>query len=276
MVVWDVPEGAPAAGARILAGVTDPPEVAPFTSLALVYDAIMADIEYDEWGLFVLRILEARGWRRGRCLELGCGTGNATFPLVARGLEVVGLDASAEMLSVAREKLPGIEFVQGDFTTFSLPQRFALVLSVFDSLNNLLDLDAFLRMARRVYRHLEPGGFFVFDVNTTAGLRDLWESGRAEGWAGDVYYCWDHSYDEQRGLARVEAYCETPDLAFTEVHYERPYDAGELVTLLGAAGFDPVEAIVFPDGEPAPDDAVRIWVVAKRADPPDGGCGHED
>ena len=57
----------------------------PFTSLALVYDAIMADIEYDAWGEFILTTVTARGWLGGRCLDFGCGTGNATFPLFARG-----------------------------------------------------------------------------------------------------------------------------------------------------------------------------------------------
>jgi SAM-dependent methyltransferase len=260
-----VGRGGRSGGFRPYTAVVDEPvDAAPFTSLAQVYDAIMADIEYEEWGLFILDQLAARGWRRGRCLDLGCGTGNATFPLVARGLEVVGLDASADMLAVARDKLPSGRFVHGEFLTFSLPERFALVYSVFDSLNNLLTADDFVRMAERVRAHLDPGGFFMFDVNTTIGLRDLWESGRAEGWAGEVYYRWDHSFDNATGLARVEAYCETDEAAFTEVHYERPYDAEELKGLLARAGFDHVEAIVYPDGEQAPPDAVRIWVVARR------------
>ena len=119
-------------------------------------------------------------------------------------------------------------------------------------------------MAQRVRDHLELGGFFMFDVNTTIGLRDLWEAGRAEGWSGDVYYRWDHSYDEARGLAKVEAYCETPDLVFTEVHYERPYDEGELRGLLAGAGVSDIEAITYPEGDVASEDAVRIWVLSRK------------
>ncbi len=242
--------------------------VKPFSLLSKVYDAIMDDVDYEDWADFILETVTARGWRPGAVLDLGCGTGNATFPLVARGLKVTGLDASAEMLAVAREKLPGVTFVQADFTSFVLPTRFSLVCSVFDSLNNLLTPEAFSSMARSVYAHLRPGGFFMFDVNTPTGLRDLWESGRAEGWAGEVYYRWAHSFDEATGLAKVEAYCETEQTSFTEVHFERGYDLTELRTLLAEAGFVNVEGLSYPDGAPAWPDDPRLWVVAQKPSAP--------
>lgn len=238
----------------------------PFTTLALVYDDIMADIEYDDWAAFILDLARNRGWEGGPLLDLGCGTGNAAIPMVERGFDVTGLDASAQMLAVAEAKLPDTTFVVCDFETFSLPRAFSLVYSVFDSLNNLLSPDAFGRAAERVFAHLEPGGLFVFDVNTTRGLKMLWESGRAEGWAGEVYYNWRHSFDEETGLARVDAFCLRGTTAFTEVHFERPYDPPELRDLLSAAGFEGIEVLAYPEGEPAPRDASRVWVVARRPD----------
>ena len=132
----------------------------PFSLLSQVYDAIMDDVDYEDWAEFILETVTIRGWQLGALLDLGCGTGNATFPMVARGLDVTGLDASAEMLTVAREKLPNVRFVQADFTNFALPTRFSLVYSVFDSLNNLLTQEAFSSMARSVFAHLQPGRFF--------------------------------------------------------------------------------------------------------------------
>ncbi len=253
------PERAPEPGS-----VPDPqPDPAPFTALARVYDSIMADIEYDEWVSFVLQAAAEQGFAGGRVLDLGCGTGNATRPLVGLGLQVEGLDGSEEMLAVARRKLPGVTFHRGDFTSFELPGRYALVYSVFDSLNNLLTDEAFLAMARRVRAHLEPGGVFVFDVNTPVGLRGLWEGGVAAGLADDVYYRWEHSFDEATGLARVEAYCDTPQGAFTEVHHERGYDADAVRRLLSAAGLEVVEVSRHPDGGAPGPYAERLWVVAR-------------
>lgn len=235
----------------------------PFTSLALVYDDIMADIEYDDWSAFILDQVKARGWCPGPMLDLGCGTGNATLPMIRRGFPVMGIDASEDMLEVARRKAPEARFVRDGFESFDLPQRFALVYSVFDSLNNLLTRDAFRATAERVLRHLAPGGIFMFDVNTSLGLRKLWEHGRAEGWAGETYYNWRHSFDEESGLARVDAFCLRGDVAFTEVHFERPYDPPEIRGLLADAGFGEIDVICYPDGTPAPHDAQRVWVVAR-------------
>ena len=119
-------------------------------------------------------------------------------------------------------------------------------------------------MAASVYAGLEPGGFFIFDVNTTEGLRDLERSGLTEGWAGEVYYRWEHTFNEQTGLGKVEAYCEDATTSFTEVHFERPYDAPELIELLTRAGFINVEALSYPEGEAVLEDEVRLWVVAQK------------
>lgn len=235
----------------------------PFSLLAEVYDAIMSDVDYGAWAEFILDLALGAGTVVRSVLDLGCGTGNSSEPFAARGLSVTGLDLSAEMLAVARAKLLGATFAQGDFTTFELGRRFDLVVSVFDSLNNLLEPDDFRRTAERARRHLKPGGVFVFDVNTTVGLRNLWEDDRAEGWVGDVYYLWRHSFDEATRLAQVVAYCEKGARSFTEVHFERPYDPPEVRALLGAAGFSDVQILTYPHGRPASGESERIWVLAR-------------
>jgi len=242
-----------------LPAVSDP----PFSRIAEVYDAIMADVEYGDWFDFLVSQADQRGRpAHGRLLDLGCGTGNATRPAHERGFTVDGLDLSGAMLDVARSKLPDVTFFEADVCTFDLPHRYGLIYSVFDALNNLLDDAAFLAMARRVRAHLMEGGVFAFDANTTEGLKTLWVDGRAEGWAGDVYYRWQHHFDETTGFASVEAYCDGPQGAFTEVHTERPYDPSDLRRLLEQAGFTRVDVLRYPSAQPAEDTDERVWVFA--------------
>lgn len=240
----------------------------PFTALAAVYDAIMADVEYDHWADFVLTFARDGGLDgSGGALDLACGTGGFTRELRAAGLDVTGLDFSEEMLREARSRLPGVPFVQGDLRSFTLPERFSLVTCVFDSLNNLLtpeDLGAALGRARA---HLRPGGLFAFDVNTRVGVRELWEGDAIEGLApmadgGEVHYHWSHHHDAEADLGVVQAFCRVGELEFVETHRERGYDPADLEPLLAAAGFARWEIVEYPDYAPPEPDAPRVWVFA--------------
>ncbi|WP_425145590.1 class I SAM-dependent DNA methyltransferase [Deinococcus sp.] len=250
----------------------------PFSALASVYDAIMADIDYSQWADYILGYARAEGLSPGTALDLACGTGAITAELQRRGLEVVGLDGSAEMLAAARARLPETRLVQADLRTFELEERFDLVTCVFDSLNNLTDSADLGRALKRAAAHLQAGGLLAFDVNTRAGVRDLWDGEVLEGLAPlpdgrEVHYHWSHHYDAAAELGTVQAFCRLigtgqPDEEqeeFVELHTERGYDMDDLEPLLRAAGFASWEFCDYPHyHEPWPE-TPRIWVFARAA-----------
>src|SRR5690625_4535151 len=164
----------------------------------------MSDIPYDHWRELVLRQAGANGWAGGTILDLGCGTGNFTLLLAGAGYHVEGLDGSDEMLAVARSKDPAVAWHHGEFTDFDLGKRFSLVVSVFDSLHNLMTAQEFGLMAARVLAHLTPGGLFIFDMNTRAGLLALDEEGSVGGWANGIDFHWYNRFLHEENLARVE------------------------------------------------------------------------
>jgi SAM-dependent methyltransferase len=77
------------------------------------------------------------------------------------------------MLNTARTKVPRAEFVLGDMTDFDLDGRFDVVACVFDTVNHLMLREQWNSLFECVARHLEPGGLFIFDVNTTGRLHQL-------------------------------------------------------------------------------------------------------
>lgn len=93
-------------------------------------------------------------------LDLGCGSGELTREIAGRGAEVVGLDASADMLNKARQQFPGLDFRRGDAASFELPERFDAVFS-----NAVLHWvpDA-AAAVRQMHRHLKPGGRLVAEL----------------------------------------------------------------------------------------------------------------
>ena len=134
---------------------------------ALFYDHVATGVEGDVE--FYVAEAVASG---SPVLELGCGTGRILIPVVEAGVDVVGLDASADMLAVARAKLarcsPDVQrraqLVHGDMRDFELAQSFSLVAIPYRAfLHNLVVADQ-LRTLASVRRHLADHGRLILNV----------------------------------------------------------------------------------------------------------------
>lgn len=95
------------------------------------------------------------------CLDLGCGNGTLTAELRGRGLTVTGMDASPEMLALARERHPDLRFVEGDATTFELDEPVDVVFS--NAVLHWIDRGLHPAALAHVAAALRPGGQFVFE-----------------------------------------------------------------------------------------------------------------
>ncbi|MBM7789584.1 class I SAM-dependent methyltransferase [Tenggerimyces flavus] len=103
----------------------------------------------------------------GRVLELGIGTGRVAIPLAARGLDVQGVDASAEMVRVMRTKPGGdLPVIIGDAADVAnlVSGSFSLIYCVFSSFYGILTQKEQLRCLSGVFDRLQPGGSFVVET----------------------------------------------------------------------------------------------------------------
>lgn len=82
-----------------------------YEQFALLYDELMNDVPYDKWVEFTEESLQQADMKEAKILDVACGTGNVTLPLVQKGYDVVGVDLSEEMLAVAQQKLARNNFV---------------------------------------------------------------------------------------------------------------------------------------------------------------------
>ena len=103
----------------------------------------------------------------GPVLELACGAGRLTLPIAAQGTEIAGLDASAPMLAVAREKAGAanmqVNWHLSDMADFDLGQRFSLIFLPNNSVAHLLTWQDFGRCLACARRHLTADGRFMLD-----------------------------------------------------------------------------------------------------------------
>ena len=114
----------------------------------------------------------AAGLRVSELLELGCGSGRLTVPLARDGRRVVGVDLSADMLALLREKLERapapvrerVSVKRADFRQLDLERRFPLVVCPFNTFMHLYTREDVERFLATVRRHLGKNGLFAFDL----------------------------------------------------------------------------------------------------------------
>jgi SAM-dependent methyltransferase len=137
------------------------------------YDAIAR--LYDPWSVSVTEdvpfyVDEARRVSPGPVVELGVGTGRIAVPIAVEGIRVIGVDSSAGMLEVARERAESagvanlVELRLGDLRAPPVSERVELVICPFRSYLHLRTDEERLRALLAARDLLVPGGRLVFDV----------------------------------------------------------------------------------------------------------------
>ena len=141
-----------------------------YEKLDRFYDAAMGD--RTEMTSYIRRLIRQHKPKARTLLELACGTG-AILKILGKSYDVVGLDVSPRMLSIASKKLPQVKFFQKSMVTFDLGKKFDVIICVFDSINHVLKFADWQKIFRNAARHLEEDGLFLFDINTQAKLERL-------------------------------------------------------------------------------------------------------
>jgi SAM-dependent methyltransferase len=184
---------------------------------------------------FVLGLLPAHA----TVVELGCGSGITARRLTDAGHEVLGIDQSAALIALARDRASRASFRVGSFTTEALPPCDA-VLAIGEIFNYLIDpantREALPALFARIHDALRPGGRLVFDLASPAvrrgdGARD-WNMG--DDWAVLV-----ENHETTEVLEREITSFVARDGGYRrshELHRQRLYRPAEILPLLRAAG----------------------------------------
>ncbi len=140
--------------------------------MAPVYDEFTHLNDYEAWFGTLLPALERHGLRQGRLLDVGCGSGKAFPPMLARGWSVHGCDVSPAMLERARER--GGADVRVDVADMRALPRFGgfeLVWALNDPVNYMLDTEELELALAGMRQNLAPGGLLMFDTNSIVAYR---------------------------------------------------------------------------------------------------------
>jgi SAM-dependent methyltransferase len=220
---------------------------AEYDRLAPYYDAFTAGYAYEPWIDAIERRAIAFGLRGLRALDLACGTGASSGPLIARGYTLTACDISPGMVAEARRKFPALadRFVVADMRELPALGRFDLVLCLDDAVNYLLtegELDATFR---GVARMLSPSAVFAFDVNSLHTYRTAFAQAMVRGderllmaWLGETPPDVDAG---SIGSAAVEIFSQRADGLWERTamrHVQRHHPPEVIIAALARAGLE--------------------------------------
>lgn len=218
-----------------------------YSGFANVYDLFMDDIPYGQWADYMERVLEKYHVPKGLVLDLGCGTGTLSCILDEKGYDVIGVDASEEMLGIAREKAieekRDILYLLQDMREFELYGTVGAVISVCDSLNYILDEEELLTVFRLVNNYLDPGGIFLFDLNARYKYEELMGENTIAENRENCSFIWENYYDRESCINEygLTIYLKGEDGRYDrieETHFERFYETERVIGLLEEAGME--------------------------------------
>ena len=141
-----------------------------YHALAVSYDRLTNDVDYKATVDFYMHLLQLEGLKPRTAVDLACGTGSVALILAEMGMQVIGVDLSEEMLTVATQKAMDAEnppmFVCQALQELRLPKAVDLAVCALDSLDYITEPEDCRQAIKRIYKVLNPGGCFIFDVNT--------------------------------------------------------------------------------------------------------------
>lgn len=223
--------------------------MASYVSFARFYDGLMEDADYEKRCEYILELFKRHNHEAGITLDLACGTGSLTRLLAKNGVDVYGVDASAEMLSEAMQRTCedglNILYLKQRMQSLDLYGTINTCVCTLDSINHITDSNDVKKAFDRVGLFMDDGGLFVFDVNTTYKHREILKDNSFVFENDRVFCVWQNSLLENDTVSINLDFFEEEDGVYyrsSENFCERAYSDSEIRVMLESAGFE-VEAV---------------------------------
>lgn len=242
-----------------------------YHALAESYDRLTNDVNYKAVVDFYFQILDREKLQPRTAVDLACGTGSVALLLAEKGLDVTAVDMSEEMLCVASQKAQELEnqpvFVCQKLEQLHLPKGVDLAVCALDSIDYITNPDDCAKAMKRIYKALNPGGCFIFDVNTPEKLRAM-DGQMFLDEDDDVYCVWRGAFDAETnicsyGMDLFQRHGNVWHRSFEE-HCEYAYNAKQLVGYLKDAGFTHIEIYGDRRMEKPREGEQRIYIKARK------------
>ncbi len=248
-------------------------EMSGYSAFSSVYDLLTQNVNYPQRAAYIADLLALGGIKGGILLDLACGTGVMSIEMAKRGYEVIGVDAAGEMLSVAMnnayEAGQNILFLCQPMQELDLYGTINACICTLDSINHLTAPQDVQAAFDRVSLFTEPGGVFVFDVNTPYKHRKVLANNTFVYDVEGAYCVWQNTLDEETDTVQIDLdiFEEIEPGVYEraqESFCERAYSVESLKDMLQKAKFE-VLAVYGELTTKSPDNETeRVFITARK------------
>ncbi len=247
--------------------------MAYFEAFAGVYDIFTEGVDYKTRADYILSLLNRKGINEGTLLDLACGTGTLTVEFCKKGFEVIAVDLSEDMLLLAREKLAEfgdkVLILCQDMCELDLFGTVNCAVCSLDSINHLDNIDDVRTVFQKVSLFTEPGGVFVFDVNTLYKHNCILADNTFVYESEDAFLVWQNSLQEDGRSVDImlDIFTQNENGLYereSEDFTETAYSEDEIKEALLQAGFTDIEVFDDMSFEKPSEDSQRVYFTAKK------------
>ena len=238
-----------------------------YGDFAYFYDLLMKDVDYNKKCDFILSLFEKWGKKPTLLLDLACGTGEFSNLMSEKGIEVIGVDMSEDMLSVARQKTAergnDILYLCQRAEQLDLYGTVDGAICCLDSLNHITNKRAFAKAIERTALFLEKDSLFIFDLNTPYKHKEILANNTFVIEEDDLYLVWQNSFNEKKLTTQIslDFFTRQNDLygRYSECFEERAYKQEEIAQILQKSGFQ-ILAVYDGETKKSPSKKTERWI----------------
>lgn len=241
-----------------------------YSDFSFVYDRIMDDFDYPAAAEYLLKAVKKHGGTTAKPLDFACGSGRLAAEFIRLGLDPVCVDASPEILSIAKERLtPDTLVLCQDMSELDLNDTVDVTFCTMDSINYVTDKRQLQQAFNRLSLFTDKNGLFIFDVNTEYKFVNELGDATYPYDLDDLYLVWNTSYDRKTKKTDFDLTWFTKENGTWERHDEyqqqRFWSGSELKDMLNKAGFEFVCAYDAYTFNPPEENSERLHYVFRKA-----------